>query len=150
MDAITPEVEPVDDHEDELEFSKQRQSSYPPMVAQRLQFQVTKVVNYEIHKRRLEPLLGLKSALLVFFPRLMKTKLLTLSNPQGWQPPPEWDSYPSSSSYLNMAGHANGRPTPYVHIPHGSHSSPVSPLQRPVRTRNTPFSRKWPFQIKEA
>jgi hypothetical protein len=129
MDAITPEVEPVDDHEDEVGILETASIIISSNGRPASAISGTKVVNYEIHKRRLEPLLGLEERLTRLLSSPDEDEATHLGPiPKGWQPPPEWDSYPSSSSYLNMAGHANGRPTPYVHIPHGSHSSPVSPL----------------------
>lgn len=126
LDAITPEVEPVDDHEDEVASLEPASIIISSNGRPASAISGTKVGNYEIHKRRLEPLYGLEERLIHLLSSPDEDEATHLGPiPRGWQPPAEWNSYQNMSSQV---GHANGRPTPYIHIPNQSYSASVSPL----------------------
>jgi guanine nucleotide-binding protein subunit alpha len=128
LDAITPEVEPVDDHEDEIGSLEPASIIISSNGRPASALSGTRVVNYEIHKRRLELLFGLEERLIRLLSSPDEDEATHLGPvPKHWQPPSDWDIYSSSNSYPNLQGYTNGRPTPYVHIPSTSYSSPVSP-----------------------
>lgn len=129
MEAITPEIDAADDHEDEVGSLEMASiiisSSGRPASA----LSGTRVVNYEIHKRRLDPLFGLEERLTRLLSSPDEDEATRLGPiPNGWQPPPEWNSNPSSNTYPYANMRASGRPTPHIHTQSESYSSPVSPV----------------------
>lgn len=130
MDAITPEVEPVDDHEDDVGSLETASiiisSSGRPASA----LSGTRVANCDLYKQHLEPLIGLEERLIHVLSSPDEDEATHLGPvPVGWQPPPDWsaNANPTPVAYQKGNVYTNGRPSPSVYIPNQSYSSPVSP-----------------------
>jgi guanine nucleotide-binding protein alpha-1 subunit len=128
LEAISPEVEPIDDHDDDESTETAHiviSSNGRPQSA----LSATSVPKYNIHQRRLEPLIELEDRL-----------TLLLSSPDEDEPthlgptPGSWATHANGNANVCMATDAKGRPLPTVYIPQQTHqsqrslSSPVSPV----------------------
>lgn len=123
LDALTPESDAVDDHDDmdSMETASVIISSNgrPPSA-----LSGTRVPNYELYKNRLQPLVQLEERL-----------IRQLSCPDNddepthlGQPIYNWQNYNNYTT--TPVNGTNGRPAPTITIPqtHPSHYSPISPL----------------------
>jgi len=129
----------VDDHEDEIGTLEMASIIISSNGRPTSAIAGTNVANYEIYKRRLEPLYALEERLIRLLSSPDEDEATHLGPiPNGWQPPPAWGSPPGSNSYTNVHAHGRGRPNPYVHIPSGSYSSHVSPIS--TSTSHSPQS----------
>lgn len=128
-----PEVEPVDEHEDEVVGSLEAasviisSSGRPPSA-----ISGTRVPNCELYRQHLEPLIELEERLIRLLSSPDEDEATHLGPvPSGWQPPSNWNGHSPSNSqgaYSNGNLYQNGRPSPQVYIPNQSYSSPVSPI----------------------
>lgn len=127
MDAISPEVEPVDDHDDvdstELAHIIISSTGRPQSA-----LSATSVPKYDIHQRRLEPLIELEERLTLLLSSPDEDEATHLGpSPGGWA------THTIGNINGNMPTDSKGRPLPTVYIPqqaqtHRSLSSPVSPV----------------------
>jgi hypothetical protein len=131
----------VDDHEDEVGTLEMASIIISSNGRPTSAIAGTNVANYEMYKRRLEPLYSLEERLIRLLSSPDEDEPIRLGPiPTGWQPPSNWNSFPSSSAYTNANVHGRGRPTPHVHIPTGSYSSHVSPVSTSTSTSYSPQS----------
>ncbi|KAJ7594350.1 guanine nucleotide binding protein, alpha subunit [Mycena floridula] len=118
LDALTPESDNMDDHDDDsLETASVIISSNgrPPSA-----ISGTKVPKYELYKHRLEPLVLLEDRLIRLLSSPDEDEATHLLVPQ-----PSWQSYASPPQ---TNGWSNGRPAPTILIPQAQQSS-TSPLE---------------------
>ena len=128
MDAITPEVEPVDEHEDEVGSLEAASiiissSGRPPSAVLG-----TRVTNIEWYRQALEPLIEVEDRLINLLSSPDEDEATHLGPvPLGWDGPSDYDLAPDMCSpYVPHYG----RPSPQVCIPDQSYqaySSPASP-----------------------
>lgn len=128
LDALLPEETPVEDHEDldSLEPASIIISSNgrPPSA-----ISGTKVSNYELYRRRLEPLVALEERLTHLLSSPADDEPVRLGKQPVTREGLADDSSPSSPR--------NGRPTPTIVIPnHDSSRYPVTPVVSPAATKN--------------
>lgn len=131
LDALSPEAD-VDDEDETLEETASviiSSNGRPPSA-----ISGTKVPNYDVYRRRLEPLMRLEERL---------TRLLTAPDedepthlPLSWQ----------NAALMNAPFKSNGRPAPTITIPHNSSQSqslPVSPITRTSPTHSHNSTGSW-------
>lgn len=145
MDAVTPEGEPVDDHEDEVGSLEMASVVISSNGRPTSALSATDVKNYEIHKRHLEPLFGLEERLIRLLSSPDEDEPTRLGPvPNGWQASQEWNNYPSSNLYPHVNLRTTSRPTPHVHISSGSYSSTASPTS----SSSTAYSQQFPSPVR--
>lgn len=129
MDAITPEVEPVDDHEDDASVETASiiisSSGRPPSA-----LSGTRVANCELYRRHLEPLVGLEETLIRLLSSPDEDEATRLGPvPAGWEGSNDWNAYANNQVSSPVTyDRQTVRPSPQVRIPQQSYSSPVSPV----------------------
>jgi guanine nucleotide-binding protein alpha-1 subunit len=130
LEAISPEVEPVDDHDD-MDSTEPAHIIISSNGRPQSALSATSVPKYDIYRRRLEPLIELEERLTQLLSSPDEDEATHLGpSPGGWA------SHSKANGNGKMATDSKGRPLPTVYIPertpsHQSYpslSSPVSPV----------------------